>query len=58
MTPRPKKLLTLETKNTSTRTPGQTCESRAQDLAELFPRLGCGRNPDGCERPQTSGLPN
>ena len=57
MTPRSKKLLALVTYGISLYARA-TCESRAQDLAELLPRLGCGRNPNGCERPQTSGLPN
>jgi hypothetical protein len=41
MTPRANKLLGLETKNTSTQTPGQTCQSTAQRVGVLFPRLLC-----------------
>ena len=44
MTPRSKKLLAVETKNTSTRTPGQTCESTAQHCAQD----GLPRIPPGC----------
>ncbi len=47
MTTRSKKLLALETKNTSTRTPRATCESAAQHLAALFPCLSVLENVAG-----------
>jgi hypothetical protein len=47
MTPRAKKLLAPETKNTSTKMPGETCESTAQHLAELVPRGWPSSRPSG-----------
>jgi len=56
MTPRSNKLLGLKTKNTATRMPGQTCESTAQHLADLFPRLLCRRISRSPEMPAAISL--
>ncbi len=54
MTPRSKKLLALETENTSTRTPGQPASQRHSSSPSCFRALGTGEDHLSPEMPDRS----